>query len=60
MLAILALCGGGESRFRMPGPDGPLVEFDSWTEVDGDTFTTVLRSRRQDSGGVSDAKLRNA
>ena len=43
MLAILAAVGAAESRFRMPGADGALVEFDSYTEVDGETFTTVMR-----------------
>jgi PAS domain-containing protein len=45
MLAILAEVGAAESRFRMPGADGALVEFDSYTEVDGETFTTVMRPR---------------
>lgn len=45
MLAILAEVGRAESRFRMPGPDGSLVEFDSYTEVDGETFTTAMRRR---------------
>jgi PAS domain-containing protein len=31
------------SRFRMPGADGSLVEFDSFTEVAGESFTTVMR-----------------
>ncbi len=43
MLAILAEVGGAESRFRIPGADGSLVEFDSYTRVDGDWFTTVMR-----------------
>lgn len=45
MLAILAAVGAAESRFRMPGANGALVEFDSYTEVDGETFTTVIRPR---------------
>jgi PAS domain-containing protein len=45
MLAILAEVGAAESRFRMPASDGSLVEFDSWTEVDGEHFTTVMRPR---------------
>jgi PAS domain-containing protein len=45
MLAILAEVGQAESRFRMPRADGSLLEFDSWTEVDGDGFTTVMRPR---------------
>lgn len=45
MLAILARVGRGESRFRMPRADGSLVEFDSYTEVDGESYTTVIRPR---------------
>jgi PAS domain-containing protein len=45
MLEILAEVGRAESRFRMPGADGSLVEFDSYTEVEGETFTTVMRPR---------------
>lgn len=45
MLAILADVGRAESRFRMPGADGSLVEFDSYTEVDGETFITIMRPR---------------
>jgi PAS domain-containing protein len=45
MLAILAEVGRAESRFRMPRADGSLVEFDSYTEVDGEGFTTVMRPR---------------
>lgn len=45
MLAILAEVGRAESRFRMPRADGTLVEFDSYTEVDGETYTTVMRPR---------------
>ena len=33
------------SRFRMPRADGSLLEFDSYTEVDGEGFTTVMRPR---------------
>jgi len=29
----------------MPRADGTLVEFDSWTEVDGEGYTTVMRPR---------------
>lgn len=43
MMAILAELGRAESRFRMPRADGSLLEFDSYTEVDGETFTTVMR-----------------
>jgi hypothetical protein len=45
MLAILAEVGAAESRFRMPGADGRLVEFDSYTTLDGATSTTVMRPR---------------
>jgi PAS domain-containing protein len=45
MLAILAEVGRAESRFRMPRVDGSLIEFDSYTEVDGEGFTTVMRPR---------------
>jgi hypothetical protein len=45
MLAILAEVGAAESRFRMPAGDGSLVEFDSYTQVSGETFTTIMRPR---------------
>jgi PAS domain-containing protein len=45
MLAILAEVGRAESRFRMPRADGSLMEFDSYTEVVGEGFTTVMRLR---------------
>lgn len=43
MLAILAEVGAAESRFRLPMPDGSLLEFDSYTEVDGDEFVSAYR-----------------
>jgi PAS domain-containing protein len=43
MLEILAEVGAAESRFRMPRSDGSLVEFDSYTEVQGEEFLTVIR-----------------
>jgi len=43
MLEILAEVGAAESRFRMPRSDGRLVEFESYTTVDGEDFATVLR-----------------
>jgi PAS domain-containing protein len=46
MLSILAEVGAAESRFRMPSADGSLVEFDSYTTVDGEEFTTVMRPRQ--------------
>jgi PAS domain-containing protein len=45
MLEILGEVGTAESRFRIPAADGSLVEFDSFTEVDGETFTTIMRPR---------------
>lgn len=45
MLAILSELGRAESRFRMPRADGSLVEFDSYTEVDGETYVTIMRAR---------------
>jgi hypothetical protein len=45
MLAILGEVGAAESRFRIPGADGALVEFDSYTWVTGDELTTVMRPR---------------
>jgi PAS domain-containing protein len=43
MLEILAEVGRAESRFRMPRADGGLIEFDSYTFVDGDEMVTVMR-----------------
>jgi len=43
MLDILAEVGAAESRFRLPMPDGALLEFDSYTEVAGDEFTSSYR-----------------
>jgi len=43
MLAILAEIGRAESRFRMPRGDGSLFEFDSYTEVVGESYTTIMR-----------------
>lgn len=43
MLSILAELGRAESRFRMPRADGSLLEFDSYTEVDGETYVTIMR-----------------
>jgi PAS domain-containing protein len=45
MLSILADVGAAESRFRMPAADGSLVEFDSYTIVEGERFTTIMRPR---------------
>jgi len=50
MLAILASVGAAESRFRMPAGDGSLMEFDSYTQVSGETYTTVMRPRTGSRG----------
>jgi PAS domain-containing protein len=46
MLEILAEVGAAESRFRMPHGDGRLLEFDSYTEVQGEDFITLFRQAR--------------
>jgi len=53
MLGVLAELGHAESRFRMPRADGSLMEFDSYTEVHGESYTTVMRpmTSRAESGG---------
>jgi hypothetical protein len=51
MLAILANVGHAESRFRMPRADGSLVEFDSYTEMEGEGFTTTMRLREEAGAG---------
>ena len=43
MLDILAEVGAAESRFRMPRGDGQLLDFDSYTETQGEEFVTVFR-----------------
>jgi PAS domain-containing protein len=52
MLAILATVGAAESRFRMPAGDGSLMEFDSYTQVSGETYTTVMRPRTAARGAL--------
>jgi PAS domain-containing protein len=42
-LELIRDAGVVVSRFRMPGADGSLVEFDSFTEVAGESFLTVMR-----------------
>lgn len=42
-LELIRDAGVVVSRFRMPGADGSLVEFDSFTEVVGESFLTVMR-----------------
>jgi PAS domain-containing protein len=43
MLQILSEIGAAESRFRLPMPDGSLLEFDSYTEGSGEEFTSAYR-----------------
>lgn len=43
VLRLIAEVGWAVSRFRMPGPDGYLFEFDSYTEVAGEGFLTIMR-----------------
>jgi PAS domain-containing protein len=43
LLAVIRDAGAAVSRFRMPRGDGSLFEFDSYTRVDGEGFTTILR-----------------
>lgn len=45
VLRLISDVGWAESRFRMPAPDGALFEFDSYTEVAGDSFLTIMRPR---------------
>jgi PAS domain-containing protein len=42
MVSIIMEAGVAVSRFQMPGADGS-VEFDSFTEFDGATLTTIMR-----------------
>ncbi len=44
VLDLLRTAGEAVSRFRMPGPDGRLVEFDSHTRVDGEVLETTMRA----------------
>jgi PAS domain-containing protein len=50
MLEILAEVGAAESRFRMPRADGALIEFDSYTYVEGEELVTVMRSVDRTAG----------
>lgn len=43
MVEIIMEAGVAVSRFRMPGANGAAVEFDSFTEFDGSTLTTIMR-----------------
>jgi hypothetical protein len=44
---IIVQAGAVLSRFRMPDASGRIVEFDSFTEADGETLTTTMRPRRE-------------
>jgi PAS domain-containing protein len=46
VLRLIEEVGWALSRFRMPGPDGYLFEFDSYTEVSEGAFRTLLRPRQ--------------
>ena len=46
MLELIAKAGHAISRFRSPDASGRLIEYDTWTSVDGETFTTVMRQVR--------------
>jgi PAS domain-containing protein len=50
VLRMIADVGWAVSRFRMPGPDGYLFEFDSYTEMSGDTFLTIMRPTSSTKG----------
>ena len=52
VLRLIAEVGWAESRFRMPGPDGYLFEFDSYTEVSDDMFETIMRPRPDDPASI--------
>ena len=43
VIELIRAMGFAVSRFRLPAADGMLVEFDSYTAVDGDTLTTIMR-----------------
>lgn len=43
VLRLIAEAGWAVSRFRLPGADGFYVEFDSYTEVAGDRYRSVMR-----------------
>lgn len=43
VLRLIAEAGWAVSRFRMPGPDGYLFEFDSYTEVNDGIYLTIMR-----------------
>ena len=43
VLEMIRAAGEVVSRFRIPGADRRLVEFDSHTRIDGDMFVTTMR-----------------
>jgi hypothetical protein len=43
VIDMIRSAGWAVSRYRMPSADGSLIEFDSYTRVDGDVLTTVIR-----------------
>ena len=43
ILRLLAEAGSAVSRFRLPRGDGFYIEFDSYTEVSGERYRTVMR-----------------
>jgi PAS domain-containing protein len=55
MVEIIMEAGVALSRFRMPGANGESVEFDSFTEYDGSTLTTIMRPRSDGESATGDA-----
>jgi PAS domain-containing protein len=53
VLRLIAEQGWAVSRFRMPRPDGYLFEFDSYTEVIGDQFLTIMRPAVAEEPGAA-------
>lgn len=49
MVEIIMEAGVAVSRFRMPGANGAALEFDSFTEFDGSTLTTIMRPTTGDA-----------
>ena len=43
VIDMIRSAGSAVSRYRMPSADGSLIEFDSYTRVDGDVLTTIIR-----------------
>jgi hypothetical protein len=43
VIEMISTAGWAVSRFRMPSAVGSLIEFDSYTRVDGDVLTTIIR-----------------